>query len=117
MLHNDTEWVTRIPQETGSRLPSIPQIALADKIGSLNLDTGLLTPDQVNQMLTHFPIDISFVNENDKVVYYSATPDRLFPRSPGVIGRKVQNCHPPKSVDMVEKKLSSFKAGTKSGTR
>ena len=64
-------------------------------------------------MLTHLPIDISYVNENDEVVYYSATPDRLFPRSPGVIGRKVQNCHPPKSVDMVEKILSSFKAGTK----
>jgi DUF438 domain-containing protein len=67
----------------------------------------------VNLLLTHLPVDISFVNENDEVVYYSATPDRLFPRSPGVIGRRIQNCHPPKSVDMVEKILSSFKAGTK----
>jgi uncharacterized protein len=92
---------------------SFQQTYIADKIGSLNLDTGLLTADQVNLMLTHLPIDISYVNENDEVVYYSATPDRLFPRSPGVIGRKVQNCHPPKSVDMVEKILSSFKAGTK----
>jgi uncharacterized protein len=92
---------------------SFQQTHIADKIGSLNLDTGLLTADQVNLMLTHLPIDISYVNENDEVVYYSATPDRLFPRSPGVIGRKVQNCHPPKSVDMVEKILSSFKAGTK----
>ena len=92
---------------------SFQQTYIADKIGSLNLDTGLLTADQVNLMLTHLPIDISFVNENDEVVYYSATPERIFPRSPGVIGRKVQNCHPPKSVDMVEKILSSFKAGTK----
>ena len=92
---------------------SFQQTYIADKIGSLNLDTGLLTADQVNLMLTHLPIDISFVNENDEVVYYSATPERLFPRSPGVIGRKVQNCHPPKSVDMVEKILSAFKAGTK----
>jgi len=92
---------------------SFQQTYIADKIGSLNLDTGLLTADQVNLLLTHLPIDISFVNENDEVVYYSATPERLFPRSPGVIGRKVQNCHPPKSVDMVEKILSSFKAGTK----
>jgi len=92
---------------------SFQQRYIADKIGSLNLDTGLLTADQVNLILTHLPIDISFVNENDEVAYYSATPDRIFPRSPGVIGRKVQNCHPPKSVDMVEKILSSFKAGTK----
>jgi DUF438 domain-containing protein len=92
---------------------SFQQTYIADKIGSLNLDTGLLTADQVNLMLTHLPIDISFVNENDEVIYYSATPDRIFPRSPGVIGRRVQNCHPPKSVDMVEKILSSFKAGTK----
>jgi DUF438 domain-containing protein len=92
---------------------SFQQTYIADKIGSLNLDTGLLTADQVNLMLTHLPIDISFVNENDEVVYYSATPERLFPRSPGVIGRKVQNCHPPKSVDMVEKILSAFKEGTK----
>jgi uncharacterized protein len=92
---------------------SFQQAYIADKIGSLNLDTGLLTADQVNLMLTHLPIDISFVNENDEVIYYSATPERIFPRSPGVIGRRVQNCHPPKSVDMVEKILSSFKAGTK----
>jgi uncharacterized protein len=92
---------------------SFQQAYIADKIGSLNLDTGLLTADQVNLMLTHLPIDISFVNENDEVIYYSATPERIFPRSPGVIGRRVQNCHPPKSVDMVKKILSSFKAGTK----
>jgi DUF438 domain-containing protein len=86
---------------------------LAEKVGSLNLDTGQLTAEQVNLILTHLPVDLSFVNENDEVAYYSATPERIFPRSPGVIGRKVQNCHPPKSVDMVEKILASFKAGTK----
>jgi len=92
---------------------SFQQELLAEKVGSLNLDTGQLTAEQVNLILTHLPIDISFVNENDEVAYYSATPERIFPRSAGVIGRKVQNCHPPRSVDMVEKILSSFKAGTK----
>jgi len=61
----------------------------------------------------HLPIDISFVNENDEVVYYSQTPERIFPRGPGIIGRKVQNCHPPKSVAMVERILKGFRAGTK----
>ncbi|MGB8953060.1 MAG: PAS domain-containing protein [Candidatus Aminicenantales bacterium] len=78
-----------------------------------NLDTGSLTPDQVNLMLTHLPVDLSFVDENDTVVYYSATRDRLFARSPGVIGRKVQNCHPPASVHMVNRILDAFKAGEK----
>jgi hypothetical protein len=92
---------------------SFQQALLAEKVGSLNLDTGQLTAEQVNLMLTHLPIDVSFVNENDEVVYYSATPERIFPRSAGVIGRKVQNCHPPKSVDTVEKILTSFKDGSK----
>jgi len=92
---------------------SFQQALLTEKVGSLNLDTGQLTADQVNLVLTHLPLDISFVNENDGVVYYSQTAERVFPRSPGIIGRKVQNCHPPKSVDMVEKILQEFKSGNK----
>jgi len=93
---------------------SFQQELLAEKIGSLNLDIGQLTAEQVNLILTHLPVDVSFVNENDEVAYYSATPERIFPRSAGVIGRKVQNCHPPKSVDTVEKILSSFRDGSRS---
>jgi DUF438 domain-containing protein len=92
---------------------SFQQSLLAEKIGSLNLDTGQLTPEQVNLMLTHLPVDISFVNEQDEVVYYSASPERIFPRSPGVIGRKVQNCHPPKSMGSVQKILDAFRTGKK----
>jgi DUF438 domain-containing protein len=77
----------------------------------LALETGALTAEQVDLMLTHLPVDISFVDETDTVVYYSAGPERIFPRTPGVIGRKVQNCHPPKSVDAVERILKAFKAG------
>ncbi|MHB8844751.1 MAG: DUF438 domain-containing protein [Nitrospirota bacterium] len=79
--------------------------------GQIRLDTGVMTMEQVNMMLKHMPVDISFVDENDEVRYYSATKDRIFPRSPGVIGRKVQNCHPPKSFSMVQKILDEFRAG------
>jgi hypothetical protein len=79
--------------------------------GTIDLDTGVMTVEQVNMMLKHMPVDISFVDENDEVRYYSATKDRIFPRSPGVIGRKVQNCHPPKSFNMVQKILDEFRAG------
>ncbi len=84
------------------------------KLGQkLDLDTGALTPELVNLILKHLPLDMSFVDENDAVVYYSDTPGRIFSRSPAVIGRKVQNCHPPASVHIVEKILKAFKAGTK----
>jgi hypothetical protein len=74
---------------------------------------GRLSLEQVNLLLTHLPVDISFVDEHDEVAYYSATKERLFPRSPGVIGRKVQKCHPPKSFHMVQKILDDFRAGKK----
>jgi len=79
----------------------------------LNLDTGVLTTEQANLMLKTLPVDISFVDENDTLLYYSSTKERIFPRSPGVIGRKVQNCHPPKSVNIVEQILDAFKEGKK----
>jgi len=86
---------------------------LARHAGSIGLDTGSLTADQINLMLTHLPVDLSFVGENDEVLYYSASPDRIFPARPVSSGGRVQNCHPPKSVDTVERILSEFKAGTK----
>ncbi len=85
----------------------------AGPVRRLPLDTGALTPEQVNLLLTNLPIDVTFVDENDEVRYYSATPERLFPRSPGIIGRKVQNCHPPDSVDVVNRIIDSFRNGEK----
>jgi DUF438 domain-containing protein len=80
---------------------------------AMRFDTGSLTLEQANLILTHLPVDLSFVNEQDEVVYYSQTKERIFPRSPGVIGRKVQKCHPPKSYHMVQRILDEFRAGTK----
>jgi DUF438 domain-containing protein len=79
---------------------------------SLNLDTGILSLLQTNLLLKHLPLDISFVDENDTLIYYSNTEERIFPRSPGVIGRKVQNCHPQKSVHIVNEILDAFKDGS-----
>lgn len=77
----------------------------------VSLDTGKLTLEQVNLMLKHLPVDITYVDENDTVRYFSAGKDRIFTRTPAVIGRKVQNCHPPASVDKVQKILDDFHAG------
>ena len=74
-------------------------------------DEGYLTPAQVNSIFRILPIDITYVNENDQVVFYNRGEDRVFPRSAGIIGREVKFCHPPKSVDQVLKILEEFKAG------
>lgn len=79
----------------------------------LPLDTGLVSLEQINLMLKHLPLDISLVDEHDRVLYYSDTPERVFPRSPGVIGRQVQHCHPQKSLHMVQAILDAFRAGDK----
>jgi len=57
------------------------------------------------------PVDVTFVDESDTVRYFSAGAERIFPRSPGIIGRKVQNCHPPASVHVVSRILEAFRTG------
>jgi len=74
-------------------------------------DEGYLTPEQVNSIFRILPVDITYVNENDEVVFYNRGDNRVFPRSAGIIGREVKFCHPPKSVDQVIKILEEFKAG------
>ncbi|MBU2607799.1 MAG: DUF438 domain-containing protein, partial [Chloroflexi bacterium] len=89
----------------------------ADKAGKdagrLSLDTGLITLNQVNLILKHLPVDLTFVDENDEARYFSAGKERIFPRSPGIIGRKVHQCHPAKSLDTVSRIVDDFKNGTK----
>lgn len=77
----------------------------------LELDTGALTPVEINAILTNLPIDITFVGKDDTVRYFSQGKERIFTRTKSIIGRKVQNCHPPESVHVVEKIVSDFKAG------
>lgn len=78
----------------------------------LPLDTGGLTAEQINLLLRTLKVDLNFVDENDEVRFYSEG-ERIFPRSPGVIGRKVQQCHPPSSVHKVQEILDAFRAGEK----
>jgi len=79
--------------------------------GFLDLGTGKLSLEQVDMILRHLPVDLSFVDADGFVLYYSETPERLFPRTPGAIGRHVENCHPPKSVHMVKEILRAFAGG------
>ncbi len=80
--------------------------------GLLDLHTGGLSLDELNLVLGVLPIDFQYVDEHDRVRFYSEG-HRIFPRSPGVIGRKVQNCHPPASVHKVQQIIDAFRAGEK----
>ena len=75
----------------------------------VQLNEGVLPLKVLDLMLRKLPLDISFVDANDRVLYYSDSPHRVFPRSPAIIGREVKNCHPPKSVATVERILEAFK--------
>lgn len=78
---------------------------------TIKLSTGALTQEQVNLMLTNLPIDITFVDENDEVRYFTQGKERIFDRAPSIIGRQVSNCHPPQSVKRVEIILDDFRSG------
>ena len=72
---------------------------------------GKLTLEQINLIYQHLPIDLSFVDENEIVKFYSDTKHRVFPRSKGIIGRDVKNCHPRESVHTVEQIIDAFRNG------
>ena len=77
----------------------------------LDVTTGKLTLEQVNLIYKHLPIDISFVDENELVCFYSDTDHRIFPRSKNVIGREVMNCHPRKSAHIVREVIDKLRSG------
>ncbi|HPE90392.1 MAG TPA: DUF438 domain-containing protein [Spirochaetia bacterium] len=89
-----------------------PDASSAAAIGPdtpIPLSTGALPLKVLDAVLKSLPVDVSFVGADDNVMYYSDSPHRVFPRSPAIIGRAVQNCHPPKSVHVVERIVESFK--------
>jgi uncharacterized protein len=81
--------------------------------GKINLGTGFLNPEQLILLLDNLTVDITFIDENDEVLYFSGAKHRIFPRSKAIIGRKVQNCHPPESVHIVNEIITAFRNGQK----
>ena len=105
-----------IPEDQASEKGVAGSVANARQAGldpSLFVSpTGSLDFVVLEQIFKLLPLDIAFIGSDDRLQFYSAPPHRIFPRSPQLIGRLVQNCHPPKSVATVEKILTSFKEGS-----
>ncbi len=83
----------------------------APAAGTVSLGPGELSPEELNGILNTLPVDITFVDAEDKVRYFNETKERIFVRSRSVIGRSVQQCHPQKSVHVVQRIVSEFKSG------
>ncbi|MEJ8303935.1 DUF438 domain-containing protein [Saccharibacillus sacchari] len=81
--------------------------------GYVRFNTGILSVQQLELILNHLPVDLTYIDENDIVRYFSHGKERIFARTKAVIGRSVQNCHPPQSVHVVEELLRDFKSGRK----
>lgn len=81
--------------------------------GVVKLETGSFTVEELECMLNTLPFDITFVDKNDVVKFFSQGEERIFPRTKAVIGRNVSNCHPPASVHIVEQIVEDFKSGKK----
>ena len=92
---------------------SAPKIADVETEGNIKFSTGVLSPREIELIFNHLPIDATFVDKNGVVKFFSATKDRIFPRAKTIIGRKVENCHPPASVHIVEKIVEDLKSGKK----
>jgi DUF438 domain-containing protein len=84
-----------------------------DQSGRVSTPTGTFALPELVSVLNALPVDMTFIDKDDTVRYFSASKDRIFVRPTSIIGRKVQNCHPPKSVGVVEKIIGSFRSGEK----
>ncbi len=81
--------------------------------GYLNFESGLMTKDEIEAVFNTLPVDITFVDKDGTVKFFTQGKDRIFPRTKAVIGRQVSNCHPPASVHIVEKIVEDLRTGRK----
>ena len=81
--------------------------------GEVDLKTGHVTAEQIRLIFNHLPVDITYVDENNKVKFFSTPEKRIFRRTNSIIGRDIRNCHPHESVHVVEQIVEAFRNGTK----
>lgn len=85
----------------------------SEEIDKIQLPSGSFNVNELTAILNTIPFDMTFVDKNDRVKYFTQGRERIFARSRAILGRNVRNCHPPSSVHVVEKILGDFKSGKK----
>jgi DUF438 domain-containing protein len=83
----------------------------------IQMPTGSFTLEEIISAFTSMPFDLTFVDKDDTVRYFSPGKDRIFDRTRAILGRKVQYCHPPKSVHIVNQIIADFKSGKQDKAR
>ena len=111
LVDNVPKWEPRKKEEVKTEETKKEPISIED--GVIELPTGSFKLEELRCMLNTLPFDITFVDKNDEVSYFSEGKERIFARTKTVIGRNVSNCHPPTSVHMVEQIVADFKSGKK----
>lgn len=106
LYENVSEWNPVVEKEESAE-------ALKSISGSIMLPSGVFKVEELTHMLNALPFDITFVDKDDKVKFFSQGKDRVFARTKAIIGRDVSNCHPPASVHVVQKIVEDFKSGKK----
>jgi uncharacterized protein len=81
---------------------------------AVRLPSGMLTPAEITVILNTVPFDMTFVDKDDKVRYFSQGTERIFDRNRAILGRDVRLCHPPSSVNIVDRILEDFRSGKES---
>ncbi len=81
--------------------------------GYINFETGLMSQEEIEAVFNTLPVDITFVDKDGAVKFFTQGKERIFPRTKAVIGRQVSNCHPPASVHIVEEIVADLKSGKK----
>jgi DUF438 domain-containing protein len=81
--------------------------------GYIKFDAGILLPEEINALMNTLPVDITFVDKDGIVKYFTQGKERIFPRTKAIIGREVKNCHPPASVHIVEQIIEDLRSGKK----
>ena len=87
--------------------------SVSDKIDKIQLPSGSFNMNELTAILNTIPFDMTFVDKDDRVKYFTQGRERIFARSRAILGRNVRQCHPPSSVHVVEKILDDFKSGKK----
>jgi PAS domain S-box-containing protein len=102
------------PIETKSLIKELKGVVIEEPTvdgTKLSFPTGEMELNELMNLLNTLPVEITFVDKNDIVKYFSDSKDKAFVRTKAIIGRKVQNCHPPQTVENVEKIIKAFKEG------
>ncbi len=109
LIESQDDWDIKI-EDVDSK-ETVESTVITD--GEIKFDAGSLVPEEINAILNTIPLDMTFVDKNDKVKYFTQGKERIFDRPITIIGREVSMCHPPSSVHIVEKIVEDLRSGKK----